>query len=341
MVSLLYNNVAVIGIIWIIAVTGILANSGVLIKVVNHSKKLSLISTDNSSQENRIRKKPSSKRKTFTILIVVLAVSDLIGSLYLLILALADIRYRFIDANATLVNNSYNSSVATSKIYAMWLKDPFCYIARFISVFSISLSTTITWLIAFDRFLNVFYPYSVYYSKHIIPISLSTLVISLLVGTVMSILASITVPYISLNKSYRYHNLCSVDNLEYLYVKLGLIILISIGTVNYTSILCMYCAILYKIRQNRVKNTTSSTINQTIERKILFTTAIICITNCLSWFPSITFSFITVLDYSSVDRDGFYQNIIVVLSIVNQVNCCVNPILLLLSTRNNIRLFHG
>lgn len=345
MVSLLYDNITVIGMTWIFGITGILTNSLVLIKIIVHSKKFQRFFTKNCGIVNRMGVKLSSKSKIFTILIISLTSSDLMGSFYLLILALADVRYRFIVTNTTSFNNS---STAISSVYALWLRDPFCYIARFISIATVCQSSITTWLIAFDRYSNVFYPYSInsrLLSKRIFLISIASLMSSLLISTIVSILASMTVPLLPLSKSFRYHNLCTIDNLEYFYIKITLITLILIGTANYISVVCMYCAILYKIRRNRsrVRNiasiTTSSIVYQKIEKKILYTTATICCTNCLTWFPSITFSFITVLDYGSVDQDGLYQSIVVLISIAMQANCCINPILLLLSSRNNMRLF--
>ncbi|RDD39581.1 G-protein coupled receptor GRL101-like protein [Trichoplax sp. H2] len=343
MTSILYNEIAIIAMVWILGIIGFLANGLIFFKAIKYRKTASAVRVDVSTATAVSRARPTAKNQTFGILVINLAIADFIGSIYLLILAVADVRYRFICTDH---NNVTSSSTNDTVIYFMWLNNVGCYAARFINITSVSHSTMITWLIALDRFLNVIYPFSPNLrltAKRAIHLSTISLLCSMIAASVADIFASMTIPFMSHNRSFRYHNLCSVDNLSYLHVKILLLALTLSGSINYFSILFMYFTIWRKLRYNKASLSSVLArpigINQRIERKILFVTAIICCTSFLVWIPSLTLTFITVSNGKIIESNNNLQFMIVIIALILQSSASINPIVLLLLTHNNIQIF--
>ena len=162
MVSLFYNNSAATAIAWIFGCTGILTNTYVFISTLIYTKRPNInvinISSDTGNRWTHPRRPNRSiGSQTFMTLIGNLAVSDFLGSIYLLLLASTDLHYRLITRYS---KNSSTTSINSTVLYLGWVNSAGCYIARFLHIVSVYQSIHVTLFIAIDRYLNVTNIYS-------------------------------------------------------------------------------------------------------------------------------------------------------------------------------------
>ena len=148
--SLLQGNQAGRILAWIIGILGVLANLGILLnylknKYAKPSFDITFIKSRNASS--------SKSRIIAGFLIRQLALADLLGALYLIIIASADSYYGYRYPQLYQVPNPINQT-------NIWLQNPLCHIARFCFYISSVLSIVITLVIACDRFVVVVFPHS-------------------------------------------------------------------------------------------------------------------------------------------------------------------------------------
>ncbi|RDD47553.1 G-protein coupled receptor GRL101-like protein [Trichoplax sp. H2] len=150
MPSLLQNNPVARILAWTFGIMGILGNLTILWH--QHKCKLLKIRAHNSSNTHQ----QHATRKTSLVtryLICNLAIADLLGSIYLIIIASADVYYGYHYPN---VFRNPNRGNVTNP----WLLSPFCHLSRFIFFLSSIMSIALTFVIAVDRFIAVIFPYS-------------------------------------------------------------------------------------------------------------------------------------------------------------------------------------
>ncbi|RDD35842.1 hypothetical protein TrispH2_012167, partial [Trichoplax sp. H2] len=120
--SFLQNNEAARILAWSIGIAGILCNFAIL--WYNYKYKLLKINIQNPLANHR----QQSARKTSTVtnhLICQLAIANLLGSIYLIIIPSADLYYGYHYPN--LYRNPNRKNVTNP-----WLLSPFCHLSRFL-----------------------------------------------------------------------------------------------------------------------------------------------------------------------------------------------------------------
>ncbi|RDD39022.1 Relaxin receptor 2 [Trichoplax sp. H2] len=258
---------------WIFAIIGIFGNAYIIISCC--TKKISKIAPKKNSthQSNSISEKST---KVTHLLVCQLAIADLLGCLYLLIIACADIYYSYQYPAIYQVHQPKNFT-------NIWVLSPFCYIAKYCFFTSSIASISITLLITFDRFMAVIFPYSrfrldKYKCYFIIPTLWCLLCcygcIPLVIGTKAIDQATKTFNFAS--------NLCIYKQNTSGY-KLFLYFRVGIYFTFCTLITLGYICIIINVRAKSSK--VSTQINR-IERRILAMMIIITASNIASLLPS-------------------------------------------------------
>ena len=331
MASILYNDYLAIAIAWSLSISGIMINTFVLAKVSGSIIRL----RKKVKTEPHIHSRDNSS-KVFKILFINLAIADTLGSLYLLIIAIADLYYRFVNVKIT-ANNS-ELKVNSTMIYASWIRNPFCYLARFLFLLSFASSIFITLNIAIDRYISVFYPFSDITSSTkvaIITISLAW-TFSSAFAIYGNYIAYVTLLPPNVPLTYQYNNICIVSYNKNWGAKFFLFIASIIVGGIYSFVMCIYMVIFNKLRsiQTNIIFIADSTNNgyPSRKKKTLFMVLFMAITNFVVVLPNFGFgitSFVSDdLIKASDDRLIAY---LVNLNLFFQCNCCINPIIFLSS----------
>ena len=333
MASLFHDNIIAVAIAWIFSIIGTITNLIVIYIVKTQIHRLHGIFSV-SSVSNVIRIRNSRRSKTFLIFIVNLAISDFLGSLYLMILASADLFYRSMKWPVANSTNEYYFNTTTG-IPMIWLKQPMCYIARSLLTLSISQSTILTVLIASERFLLIVCPFSSIIhitSKKAIIYCLISWNFSIILAVICNVVAAITLSPSAIIVNY-YQSLCYIDNLGYFPVRIFYFILMVLGLLAYTIIISMYAAIAYKFQysQHRTRIRTFHYSIPKLPKKALYLTYTIGMTNILAWFPAFIVGLTIFFNYQLFVQSTTFQSIIVTIHLIHQVKSSINPIIFLIS----------
>ncbi|RDD39579.1 Follicle-stimulating hormone receptor [Trichoplax sp. H2] len=340
------NDLSVILISWIFGLAGIIANM-VLLKFLNSptlQRVRAIISRSIYRQEQLLRFNQTVKptkttiNRTFTILLINLAGSDLLGSMYLIIIASADLHHR-------LAHDKHNQTHFTdsSVSYLNWISNPFCYIARFINCVSIFQSAYIMMLVAIDRYISVAYPFSAILKltqRRAKFLCLLGWLIAMSVGTTFTVAAYITFPPAPA-PSYDYHNLCSFEDYADYEVRLLVLLFLIIGILVYTVILVVYAGIYYKIRQRSISIHPNHKFgSKRAEWKILKIAMIIVSTNFFFWFPGFICGIVAYIYHPIFLVNNLFRNAATNSLLLFQINCVLNPITLITFT-TELNLCHS
>ena len=272
---------------WFIGILGILGNIFILI-YINKVKFVILPSKVNPSvPTNKAYTQKSSKVTDF--LICNLAIADLLGCTYLIIIAAADVYYGYQYPSI------YQVPLPRNQIN-IWALNPFCFIAKYAYYTSSVASITITLLIAVDRFIVVLFPYSSFRLNLIKCKILITIVWFLLCcyGAIPIVIGLHGV--VRSAQIFRFNiNLClNFASKQFLYY------LISRQVIYYTFciiIMLCYCIIIAYLKHKKTR--ISSRMN-VIERRIFIMMLLITASNVFSLLPStILFSSKTSLFHQS------------------------------------------
>lgn len=335
MVSILHNNYPAIALAWSFSLTGIMSNICVLVTLTGTIVKSR---TRMKAELFRYRRQNSSKTRIFQILIVNLAIADTFGSLYLLVIATADLYYRFVDVGVT--TNDTGLNLNSTMIYASWIRHPFCYMGRSLFILSYCSSILITLVIAVDRYIRVFHPFSNIFissTKAVILMTSLIWIYSSLIAIVCNYIAYATILAPNLPITYQYHNICFINYLRSWIARLFLFMISMTSGVIYSLVMCLYIMMLYKlrsIRKNRIFIADRNSWYHPIEKKTLFMVHFMALTNFLVMLPSLGFGITTFANFQVLMKsDSPLIGYSVILIIFLQCNCCINPILFLSSTR--------
>ncbi|RDD39021.1 G-protein coupled receptor GRL101-like protein [Trichoplax sp. H2] len=255
---------------WIIGIVGLLANSSLLL--YHFKRKLF-----KSSKTNHHKIITSKSRSITKFLIRQLALADLLGSLYVIIISSADSYYGYRYPEIYQIPNPSNQT-------NIWTLNPLCHIARFCFSTSSVLSIAITLVIAYDRLVAVIFPHS----KARLNLFKSRIVISVCwliccaFGLIPTIRGIISAPYFAQSFNWRL-NICMYTDI----VKIILTIFFRTRAAIYfgccSSIALIYVVIIVYVRNKRRR--IASGMNQ-IERRIFIVMMIITAVNVCSLLPS-------------------------------------------------------
>ncbi|RDD42416.1 G-protein coupled receptor GRL101-like protein [Trichoplax sp. H2] len=334
MSSILFDNYLIIIILWVAGIAGIVGNSYVLYSVFSFRKIGNTVNTKLSIRRPQGRALNRARGRTFVILIFNLAIGDLLGSGHLIIVAISDIRYRFVKITLSNISNPL-----TVLVYSRWLDDPACYLARFLHITSITISICLMGLIAIDRFFRIVFPFST-----TLRITSKYAIISVLISWLASMVLAILGDYfaylyrtfgLNIIQLYQIRNLCTIDIAFNNSEKVYLSTMIMTGSIIYIMAICMYGMIAVKIRRiSAATDINKVTLTDHKMEKRVFTTAIvIAITNFITWFPAFITGLISVFNYTNIFGKSQFIIISAIFNVILQANCSINPIIFVMSTR--------
>ncbi|RDD39575.1 G-protein coupled receptor GRL101-like protein [Trichoplax sp. H2] len=332
MASLLYNNYVAISTSWVVGLGGIIGNISIIFAIVIHNQKVNrrIFARSISSQSSRLAM--IFKSRTFKILLLNLAISDLLGAIYLITIGVAELYHRNVVYSAWSNESIYYNS---SYVHVYWQRSPVCYLARCCNILASLQSIFVTTLIATDRYLNVAYPHS---NKRFTPKRTVMLVI---IGWFTS--ASITImfsiyAYITENQSFdmRFHfyNLCTYDNIGIYFIRIHVFTIAIVAFILYLYIVSMYILIIYKLIQYRRNSEVRLYYPSPIQRKLIRLAILISLTNFLVWFPAIGVGVAAFTYYNGILKVKLVFDVTSTLIFIFQANCIINPIIFWLSISN-------
>ncbi|EDV21260.1 uncharacterized protein TRIADDRAFT_60311 [Trichoplax adhaerens] len=219
---------------WIIGILALIANISVIIWMVCYMY--------NPLRWFSQRNPRNITNNPYLLIIFNLAVADLLGALYLIILAISDATFKingdFQTPNGTYINN--------------WIVSPTCFLERILSQVSLLMSIFITFFITVSRFIQVVCPYSgleVTIKKSRIAL-LSLWIISFTIAIVGAVESS----HVSLRKQDHLSILgflCQLESLE-TPVIIGIVYSeLLLGIIGYVGTIILYLIIACKLKKTR------------------------------------------------------------------------------------------
>ncbi|RDD36751.1 G-protein coupled receptor GRL101-like protein [Trichoplax sp. H2] len=266
----------------------------------------------------------------YTFLIANLAVADLCGSFYCVIIAGADYFYGRYHSDLYICELNKTCNNLTN----IWLLNSMCSVARFVSIIAIYVPTFITLIIAIDRYRAIVYPYN---SKRLTMAQIRrTTSISWLIVIIFAIIAIVKSWELQkLNEFDDFTNMCQYGNTTNQFFQIIAILTFVIIISCYLSTTVLYAKIITYMRQNRKnlaaidKSCFKSKVNA--EKHVTIVTSIIILTNMISWLPGLIIMIASYVDspftHTPIDQ---YLSLVGFLCLF--INSALNPILYLIFT---------
>lgn len=326
MVSLLYDNYVALGTSWAFGVGGFLGNISIIGAISRYYRKSNGAILPKSDFRGLSKLRLLFSNETFTVLMLNLAISDLMGAIYLLIIASSEVYHRTISHSTNMNESTYYNA---SFVFVAWHRSPMCYFARCCNILASVQSIYITSIIATDRYLHVVYPYS--RSKRLTPLTTVILVLagwflSGCIAAMFTIYARITVDG-DLNRRFHFFNLCVYDNIDVGFVRMHVFAVAIMAFLLYLYMLIMYILIICKLREYRRTRRAYRNYPNSIQRKLIRLAVFISLTNFLVWFPAIAVGVAAFTSYSGILRDRLVFDVTSPLMFIFQANTTINPII--------------
>ncbi|RDD37125.1 G-protein coupled receptor GRL101-like protein, partial [Trichoplax sp. H2] len=248
------------------------------------------------------------------LLITNLAVSDLIMSIYMLIIGIADIIYHD--------HYAYNAET--------WLRSITCGIACFLCCFASLMSVLMMFIISIDRYIYIAFPYSTvklspYYAKVLMVISWLFCLIFVCIPTAYGLKTD------GNHRLYRYTSICMASNVKNYYYRLWIIVYVSITLVSWLITCSLYAHMFIAI--HKTAKATVSTASDS-EKRIAIRLFAIIVTDLVSWLP---YYFYTIQLLISPTSSGvIVLQFAVILAL--PINSAINPYLYTLTSPRIIKL---
>ena len=292
--------------------------------------------------------------KVASLLFLSLSSADLLSSLYLLSLALADTYYS--NLNCTIESNCDNvilSNLSTSnpvntgnneeKNYTattlsnQWISSPLCLMLRFLTVTGSIGSSLTTLVIIVDRFFIVVYPFKVKYKLNLpraSKICAGIWFFSILLGCITCVIATYTI-YGTFNRVSWYNRLCIVDDASNGYV-LPYVVFLGVGIF----LIYVFIAVVYIITLVKIHKINHHNLNNRIDKKRsnslklgVIITGLIVAAGVLSWTPTAVASILFAARLIPYDLD-IVSNFATITTLIISANSLVNPLIfVILSAR--------
>ncbi|EDV24193.1 expressed hypothetical protein [Trichoplax adhaerens] len=313
---------------------------------------------------NHIPPFPRRQRKNyitnycFNILTFNLAISDLFGCIYLIILAAADLHYRkkLFWNDSTDPNHRHSRHEHREDHCARynltnpseeWVTSISCHMARILYIAATTQSVNIILCIAIERYICICYP-SQFHNMITAFITKLAVGFGWLLALLMSILIVIFAKLTWDSNdhirvfSYRYHNLCIFDNIQRPFIRILLVIQYTICMIIYGVIISLYIAITLKLKW--IRQSGSIMFNAAKGEKNVLAVAIATgATNLLCWFPGTFTAFGIMISWPSIKVHHLeFIRVSPVLILLFPANCCLNPILhVFITSKFGRKLIHG
>lgn len=199
------------------------------------------------------------------LFITSLATSDLIMSIYMLVIGIADLIYR----------NDYANNAES------WLRNSACTFACFLCCIASLMSVLMMLLISIDRYIYIAFPYSAYrvsplHAKMLICIAWLFCIIFIGIPVAYSTNAD------GDSRLYAYTSICMASNFRNYFFRIWIIAYIFITLLCWFITSVLYVHMFIAIRQTAQAASTSPQEN---EKKIALRLSAIVITDLISWLP--------------------------------------------------------
>ncbi|EDV22417.1 Relaxin receptor 2 [Trichoplax sp. H2] len=307
--------------------------------------------------------------KVASLLFLSLSIADLLSSLYLLSLALADSYYS--SLNYTLKSDGYKGTNHNSTLYShnqsdtasrknasiisplanQWISSPLCLILRFLTVTGPIASALTTFMITVDRFFIVVYPLKVSLKLNLsraLKCCCGIWSLSIICGIATCIIATYTVQG-TFNDVSWYNRLCIIDDASNGYV-LPYVVFLGLGIfLTYISIAIIYIITLAKIHNINAQNKHNRLLigtkrSDNLELGVIITGLIVA-AGVLSWMPAGISSALFAARLIPYHQE-IVSNFATITTLIMSANCLVNPIIFIIlsrrikSTRNKRKQRH-
>lgn len=309
--GLYQGNIAAINISWIFGLIGVFGN--VYVIYISIWRYL--------SKENAKVK----LGRVHNFLITNLAIADLFGSVYLLIIASADRYYaeHYTDIYSCFSNNSCEN------LTNIWVQTSTCSFSRFLANIATILPALITLIIAFDRYTVIVLPHNARYHLDMNSVKYEV-ILSWLFALSITIVSNVQSSRLYQPNNFRlFTNMCYFSRLDDGVFRVYAFVAFSTTIIVYLITMGLYTAIILHIRRCRHQvNTlfvTTRIYNRRLETRLCIITGILAITNLISWLPAVSVYIATVLRSPFIlSTAGYHFSIITYLLLF--ANGCINPI---------------
>ena len=250
-----------------------------------------------------------------------LTIGDLIGSLYLFLLAIGDVAY------TNYYQHLYGSESNYSTIRNDWVISPICTINRIFSQVALLISILLTFIVAVDRFIKVVFPHS--RRKITIKRAYSIVIVCWLFAITTSIAAGlISAREVARKPSRRFRilsNLCHMDPFTDTFVLIFTFFEILLGFVLHLTSMILYIFVYRKLKQSQQMFLT--TPSNRAEKRISIVLTSIVVTNVLTYVPITLITIIGNVNRSyNPQENQFFPSTV----LLWYANSAINPVLLLL-----------
>lgn len=337
--SLLQGNVTATGVAWCLACIGILSNLYVIFQRAKLRKISVRMGPNYSNTAQSTTTTTSRPTKTVTIklnrvsvfLIKNLAVADVCGSLYLLLMVASDAYYATGPGKPHV--HGYLPRVNQTNL---WLSSPTCSIARMLLSLSITMSHIITLFIAIDRYITIVY----INSRYKIDLNRSKIIMALcwLIGLSISLIITVQSRLHYDRKEIVdddiFIKLCYVDNFQDTLLNAMVTATIVIMCLSYLIMIALYLAIAHHIRKTRMAVRPIET-GSSGEKRILLLVVLITFTSFVAFLP---FTIIIILLQNP--RIQIHHDVIPICFFLVFANAAFNPIIYSLLSSRLFRRFY-
>ncbi|RDD47646.1 G-protein coupled receptor GRL101-like protein [Trichoplax sp. H2] len=322
------------GVCWSLAIISMPCNLIVIIRLLYFNYRYSKTTSKKSAFSLRHHRFAISRNPSIFLLFN-LTLSDLVSSLYLLILAFSDVYY------TDYYRNKYGLYPDYSNITNDWVLSSTCTFERILSQIALLISILMTFVVAVDRFILVVYPHS----RRKITVK-GARIISLVCWLFALVIAIVAIAYSLESVASRPRTrrdilaqLCLTDSSRSFVVFVITFFELFLGCSMYVTAMILYIIICVKLKQSKQFRSDSS---NRIEKRISIILASVVFTNVFTYLP------ITLISILGRYIPGFNSGqLFPTLVILLYLNAAVNPILLLtmsagaVSNGNGNKIIHS
>ena len=256
-----------------------------------------------------------------------LAITDLLGGIYLLILIVGDIMYSHYGNNILAFNATDNISIITYQ----WITSGSCFTARLFAQLTIIMKAAMSLSLAVNRYRSVYYPYSrrskIKFYRLLIAICWILSIAFALCVTSWSMKVLDGAP---IGKFSIISRMCIMDKgLGHILRALGLSQLF-LGCACYICVIILYIKISHRLKRSRRQF--ASDVSDNINREIQILSTVIVLTDVIA-FIGITFVSLFLLQSGQTE----WNEIMAILLVLLYANTAIDPLVYLLFRSRIVR----
>lgn len=323
-VFLEYNVLRLI--VWIIVCIAIPGNIFVITQMILKLKRNTL-----ANQSSPIRfslySKLNIKKNPALFILFNLAIADLLGGIYLLVLIMGDLVYTSYYNNILAFNSTNNISIIANQ----WVKSGGCLLARFLGQVTILMQASMSLFIAINRYRSVYSSYSRRTKIRIYRLLVAICwIISIAIASFVTLWSIKVLDGRSIRKFSIIRHICAMDKgLGKILRAIGFSELF-LGCSCYISVIVLYLKI--SVRLKRSHRQFVSGILENINREIQILSAVIVLTDVIAFIAVTTFSLLFL-------QPGLikWNEIMAIMLVLLYANTAIDPIIYIFFRSTTVR----